>query len=270
MINKKEIEAENILIFVSVSFCFLKFFYLNELAYMEKRRTKMKKQQRGSTKNERKKTTWSARGRLIVTINLILFILFYVFVFVFETINRYEIKKDVEDKMQYISEGDLSWTTLSTVTVSRELQNRISKRAEEANDGLFELFIANNDVSFTVGAVASGECYVKFKCVGYSFDDFVEYCLNNNLNTQDELRDGFDSFTKAVEKTYCSQFYMRYVKNGGRWVCDYNTPEFLNNMSCGIVQAYEDYYADSIQAIQEFMEAIEQAEQAEEDNSEKE
>lgn len=172
---------------------------------------------------------------------------------IFEAGVKSKIKEDIDEKLQYVEAGDLSWTPFSTVDISNELKQYISD-TDSSEDGVFRFFIRNNDITYKVGMALWNTCTVKFYCQGYSFEEYLHYCEKNKIDSYDDMRDCLDAFAQAVDKNYTAVFSMKYEKIDGTWVCDYNKVDFLNNVSCGIVNSYGDYYENSIQGIQNYIE----------------
>ena len=184
---------------------------------------------------------------------LILAVVLAFVVFIYEMIVRGEIEEDINNKLKYVEQGDLSWTSLSTVELASEIQQYMSNsQSQEA--GIFEHFIKNNEVGYKIGFAGINKCKVVFECRGYSFDEYINYCEKKELNSYEEMKNALADFSRYTNKNYIASFTMVYEKRNGVWVCDYHTNEFLNNMSCGVVDAYNMYYEKSIQLLQEYIE----------------
>lgn len=172
--------------------------------------------------------------------------------------NRIKIKDDIKNKLSFVKKGNLEWVELSGAGVSEELVNAASGEISEDNMSFTDLIIANADVEYKIGVVTFNSCKVKFMCNSYSVKDYLDYCHSNGISDNSEVTDSFSDYMKTRPKDYYTEVNLTYHKRDGRWFCDYNDDSFLNGVSGGLIEAYQEYYNDALEDLGKFIEILEE------------
>ena len=173
-------------------------------------------------------------------------------IIVAEVISKNAINEDVEQKISYMKEGSLEWALLTGLEVSPDLV----ALNENSSDSVISKFIQNNEIGYKIGFVFPWGCNVKFDFNGYDFNDYLKYCQENGIEDYTGMSDAFEAYKGSEDKKFDTSVKMKYKLKGGAWVCDYNTSEFMNAASCGTIEAYTDYYNNSIETIQKFIDEV--------------
>lgn len=178
--------------------------------------------------------------------------------------NRIKIKDDIRNKLYFVKKGNLEWVEMSGADVAEELLNAVSEDVPEEDMAFTDLIIANADVDYQIGIVTLNSCKVKFKCNSYSVEDFLSYCHSKGISGKSEVTDSFGNYMKTRQKKYYTEVTLTYHKKDGRWFCDYNDELFLNGVSGGLIEAYQEYYNDAIEDLGKFIEIMEENSEGEE------
>ena len=178
--------------------------------------------------------------------------------------NRNKIKDDIENKLFYVKKGNLEWVELSGADVAGELVNAVVAESREENLSFPNLIIANTDVEYKIGIVTINSCKVKFQCSGYSVKDYLSYCHSKGITDKRVMTDSFRGYMNTHGKDYQTEVKLTYRKKDGRWYCDYNEESFLNGVSGGMIEVYQEYYNDALEDIGKFIEILEENTEGEE------
>lgn len=208
-----------------------------------------------TTKEEKSKKKKKNPAKVLIPLTIIFLIILLLILGVFQLIERHKIKKDIENKIAYIEMGDLSWTSLSRVEISDELNQYMSGRAGSDEVDIASLIVKSNDISYKIGLVIFGKCSVSITNATFSFEDFISYCDSKGYTTNDDMIGAFDTYADSHDKDYTKECKVKYEKKHGKWICDYNDETFIDQMSGGMVSAYAEYYDKSLMAIQAFIES---------------
>ena len=214
---------------------------------------RLEKQARKEEIKKLKKIHWTGIVFRILTILACGLMLSFIIV---QMVARNAIVKDVEEKINFMSTGDMNWVTYSEVEISNELLQYMSGEIVSSEESLENLMVKNNTFNYRIGFVGSKRCLVTIKCDGYGFDNYMDYCLSNNVTTHEEIIRKFSRYVSKNEPDYHNEITLLYYKENGKWHCNYNDPEFLDVASCGMVSAYSEYYENSLNNIQELINNI--------------
>ena len=181
-------------------------------------------------------------------------------------IDEKKIRGDIEKNLAHINEGDLSWVEENEELP--ELAPEIvmamdSSRTASENKGLPERIISATEVGYTLNKVDRDTYDVVFTCEGYSFEDYISYCSAQGISTNVAMREEFSEYKEKHEPTYHNEISLQYEKENGKWHCKYDTPEFLDCMSCGMITVYREYYQDLEKDVTTFMGGLEPLEDME-------
>ncbi len=169
--------------------------------------------------------------------------------------NERKIEKDVKQKVVLINEGDLSWVYAPKVEVAPELRRIMNGEMVSVEEKeIPEQIIANTTILYNVEKIDKETYRVDFTCDGFSFEEFIAYCRDNNLTTNELMKQAFPEYIKKSKYSYHNEVSVIYKRNEGKWEGCYNDPLFLDCMSCGMVSAYKTYFDDSVNDMNSFVE----------------
>ena len=212
-----------------------------------------------STKKKKK------HGKVFIILAIVLLvILSAVFFAGYNIWNRIKIKDDIRNKLYFVKKGNMEWVEMSGADVAEELLNAVSEDVPEEDMAFTDLIIASADVDYQIGIVTFNSCKVKFKCNSYSVKEFLSYCHSKGISGKSEVTDSFHNYIKTRQKKYYTEVKLTYHKKDGRWFCDYNDESFLNGVSGGLIEVYQEYYNDAIEDLGKYIEIMEENAEGEE------
>ena len=168
-------------------------------------------------------------------------------------VSRSIIKKNVDEKISYLRQGNLEWVYYSGLDVSSEIILATNKADAESTD-IFSSFISANDVTYKIGMVLPWKTKVTFSFNGYDFAKYLKACEGADIKDSQGMKDMLEAFMSSETKDFYSQSVIVYSLKGLKWVGDYNDNDFMNGASCGILNQYSDFYSQTIENIQRFIE----------------
>jgi len=88
------------------------------------------------------------------------------------------------------------------------------------------------------------------------------------MATNQEMKDSFPGYMQNHGKEYQTEVKLTYRKKDGGWYCDYNEESFLNGVSGGMIETYQEYYNDAFEDLGKLIEALEEQVEGEESEEE--